>query len=262
MASTVFMYQRRCSLCTAILIILIGLFTIASARDIKVTVGHIPGLADSPEKGTFIELLKAMDEAYAEGKFIISVYPFPRSIANVIEGQADFHIPLVSDPRVDMDTVPYRFASTPMGTVSIVLYSTTNKQLTKEMILKAAKQKPFPYSIELNRGSEIYYDFPTIPSSEIITSYRKLEIARIDAFMGAQEEGDAMCRELKLKNVRRELWEAKPDLFVIPKGPKGDEIDKIIAETMKKIIQNGKQKEIYSKIHLPYDNWQPYQTTY
>ncbi|MBN1980083.1 MAG: hypothetical protein JW795_01020 [Chitinivibrionales bacterium] len=244
------------------LILAFGIGAMTWCRDLKASVGHIPVLAETPEKGTFIELIKAIDEVYTEGKIIINVYPFPRSVANVIEGLADFHIPLVSDPHVNMDTMPYRFATKPMGTVCIVLYTNINKKITKDMILNAIPQKPYPYIIEMNRGNEAFYDFPSSPISEIMMSYRKLEIGRIDAFLGAQEEGDVMCRELKLKNIRRDLWEAKDDLIVIPKGKKGDEIDKILTESINTLDKNGTLKEIYSRIHLPYKEWQPYKASY
>jgi polar amino acid transport system substrate-binding protein len=247
---------------TAITVVLFGFYTVSNARDLKASVAQIPVLAETPEKGAFIDFLKALDEVYTDGKIIIELYPWPRSLANVINGTADFQMPMISDPRVDMDTMPYRFCSLPMGTVSVVLYSNINKKITKQMILDAAKQKPFPFIVELTRGTESFYDFPTGQSVELSTSFNKLELGRIDAFLVAQEDGDIICKNLKLKKLRRDLWESKDDLLTIQKGPKGDEVDKILCEGIKKLMQSGKMKEIRAKIHVPYVDWQPYQTTY
>ncbi len=66
-----------------------------SAKDYIISVGKLPLYSESKDKGILIDVLKAMDEKHKEGKFIIEVYPFGRSIDNAITGKADFHFPTI-----------------------------------------------------------------------------------------------------------------------------------------------------------------------
>lgn len=242
--------------------LIVVFFGYSLARDLIASVANIPVLAETPEKGLFIDFIKAMDEVYTEGKIIIQLYPAPRALRQVIKGEADFQIPMISDPSVNMDTMPFRFASLPMGTVCIVLYTNVAKEVTKESILAAVNTKPFPYKIELSGGSEQYYKFPTNPTADIATSFQKLERGRIDGYITAQEDGDIMCKKFRLKNVKRTLWECKDDVISIPNGPRGEEVDRIITDCIKKLTENGTLQKIRAKIHIPYEDWQPYKTTY
>ncbi|MBN1983581.1 MAG: hypothetical protein JW795_18740 [Chitinivibrionales bacterium] len=235
----------------------IGTWDAPQARDLIASVAEIPLLADSPEKGAFIDYIKALDEIYTDGKIVITLYPWPRSIDNVINKRADFHIPIISNPNVNMDTVPYRFASKPMGVVSVVIFSNINKEITREMVDKAMNVKPFPYKIELTRGTETFYAFPTSQSVEVEPSFKKLGMGRIDAFLIAQEDGDMVLKKLKIKNLKRNLFENKDDLIAIQKGPSGDEVDKILTDLITKLDQSGKSAKLREKVHIPYVDWQP-----
>ena len=53
------------------------------AKDYTISVGQLPLYSESKDKGILIDVLKAMDEEYKDGKFIIEVYPFGRSINNL-----------------------------------------------------------------------------------------------------------------------------------------------------------------------------------
>jgi hypothetical protein len=80
---------------------------------------------------------------------------------------------------------------------------------------------------------------------------------RVDAYIFAQEEGDFTLKQLKLKDVHREKYDSFDDVFVIPKGDKGKEIDKIISQCLIKLRDSGKLQELHQKVHLPYQDWQP-----
>jgi hypothetical protein len=64
---------------------------------------------------------------------------------------------------------------------------------------------------------------------------------------------------LKLKNIHREQYDKFDDVFVIPKGAKGKEIDKILSGCLQKLRSSGKLQELHKKVHLPYQKWQPYE---
>jgi len=75
---------------------------LAQARDLKVSLPYpLPGLVDSPDKGIFVDLLKAMAEEYKGGKITWELFPFARSMENVEKGKADFHLPQLVNPRIN-----------------------------------------------------------------------------------------------------------------------------------------------------------------
>src|SRR5262245_41336347 len=93
------------------------------ARDYVASLGYLPGLTESADAGPFVDLVKAIDERYAQGHIERQLFPMLRSLDSVVSGQTDFHVPMLRNPAVDPETLPYRYASEPMGVVSFVIYS-------------------------------------------------------------------------------------------------------------------------------------------
>ena len=86
-----------------------------SQVNLKASIAQLPVLSESPEKGIFVELVKALDEVYEEGTIEIEVYPFARSVENVLRGNADFHIPSFRNPVIPESSLPFAFVPEPMG---------------------------------------------------------------------------------------------------------------------------------------------------
>ena len=80
---------------------------------------------------------------------------------------------------------------------------------------------------------------------------------RIDAYVMAQEEADLTIRKYKMKTIHRDYWMSFDDVMIIPKGKKGDTADEILSGALKKLKRSGELKKLYSKIHRPYEKWQP-----
>ena len=125
------------------------------AKDLKASVAYIPLLAESPEKGAFVELVKAIDEVYTDGTISINIYPMPRSINNVVTGKADFHVPMMRSPYVSLDDKPFQFASQRMGTVCFVIYSHTEHPITKDAIVEATSEQPLKHAEPASQLSEV-----------------------------------------------------------------------------------------------------------
>ena len=232
-------------------------YSFAGAPDLKVSMAFLPKILETPDKGVFVDLIKLIDSVY-EGKIERSVYPFPRSIDNVVSGKADFHLPMLRNKLLPPDALPYAFTTEKMGDVSIVIYSHKDNPITYETIQKVKDQKPFPYTVECMGGLEGYFECPIQESSGIENSLKKVNLKRLDALLFAQEECDYLIKKLKLKNIHRGLYDKFDDVLIIPKGEKGKEIDKILSSCLAKLKAEGKMDEIYPKIHLPYQEWQPY----
>ena len=234
------------------------LFSLNGSKDLEASLAELPGLADSPDHGTFVELVKAIGDVYTDGKITIRVFPFARSVSNVITGRADFHIPTVRNPMVDQTKLPYGTVTVPMGKVTLVIYSNSANQISKKMLDAAiAGSKNFPYKIEIPGGIENQFPFNGTSSNDVKQSLRKLALGRIDALIWAQEEVDATLMSLKLGNIHREFWTEFDDAIIIPKGQEGDRLNMLLSAALTELSKSGKLEALHSKVHHAYDVWQP-----
>lgn len=231
---------------------------LANARDLKVSMAFLPDILETPDKGVFVDLMKAIDDVY-EGQIQRNVYPFPDSIKNVMTGKADFHLPMIRNKVVPEESLPYSYSSENMGYVYFVIYSNKNNPITFEKIQEVKKTKPFSLKIESMGGFLEYFDFPISESSGIDSSLQKVDLKVMDAFIFAQEECDFMVKQLKLKNIHRELYDQFDDVFVIPKGEKGKEIDAMLARCLQELRSSGRLQSLHMKVHVPYQIWQPFE---
>jgi len=228
------------------------------SRDLKASMAYLPGLIETENKGTFVDLVKELDKYYTEGNIIIEIYPLARSVENVIEGRADFHVPVFRNPAVPEDPLPYQTVTESMGSVVFILYSHVDNKITKNNIDAASAQGgEFPYEIEAGGGLETSFPFPILPTNDIASAFKKLQNKRIDAFLWAQEEADITLKDLKLNEVWRSYYTTFEDCLLIQKGPEGDKIDAILSAALKKLKASDRYEELFAKIHLPFDDWQP-----
>jgi polar amino acid transport system substrate-binding protein len=246
-------------ICTGIFFVIVSLPCLTYAKDLEASLAYLPTLIESRDKGLFVDLVKAIDEVYTDGSIHIKVYPFFRSVNNVTQGEADFHLPMVRNPILDENKNPYNYASEPMGKVVFVIYSHKDNPITNEMILQGKSLANFPYKIETGRGLEDCFDFPMITSSAIDHSMKKIATRRIDGFIWAQEEADYVLKELKIDTIHRAFYWAFDDVIVIPKGHKGEQIDQILSHAIRTLKSTGRWQVLHEKIHQPYLEWQVYQ---
>ena len=213
------------------------------ARDLKASLGYVPMLCETPDKGILPDLLKAMDEIYTDGKIIIDVYPPPRAIDNVVKGSHDFFLPGMKSTAVDKDALLLRFSET-LWTSIFVLYANKNVDIDMNNLGN--------YKIETNPAVTGYFDFPVLPFASTESSLKKVDIGRIDGLIYAMGETDSVLKRLGLKNVKRIYYEAFEGPIMLAKGPKGDEVEKILLPLIKELRDNG----TYAKIMAPMLNQQ------
>ncbi len=162
-----------------------ALISATEARDLKASLAYLPKIAESPEKGVLVDLVRAMDEAYPEGKILIGVYPFKRSVDNVISGNADFHMPILLNPLIPEEKLPYSHSTVTFRKVIFVLYANKNNKDINPQNLCDHK-----YKIETYRGVADYFDFPVIPSDSIENSLKKADLGRTDGCILAMPEAE------------------------------------------------------------------------
>lgn len=233
-----------------------------SARDLTASLGLLDGRVNSDGTGIFVDIIKAIDEIYP-GKINIEIFPMVRSVENVVQGKADFHMLSLRNPSVPLSELPYQYVSESIFSIPLILYSHKDKIITRKMILNALdKGGQFPYTIEVVRGHEKTSRFPVTMAAQgndPSPSLLKVQNKRVDACLFSQDIGDPAVRKLKLNNIHRELHEEFDVVFVIPKGPKGDELDPILSNCLRKIKASGKLQKIIKGYYEPYNVWQPHE---
>lgn len=224
------------------------------APDISANAMLLPGLVNSADDGHFIDLIKAIASVYEGGKFKISVAPVARVTDNVTRGIVDLGFPTLRMKAEKDASLPYRLTTASFGRVNFVLYSHKERPITKAMLDKAQQSGDFSYRIE---APTLAWDFPVQHFTTFESALRKVDAGRLDALLWAQEEADLELRRLNLKSIRRELYADFEDVMMLPLGPRGDFVDKIISTAIAKLRRSGQLQELYSKVHLPFDSWQP-----
>jgi len=226
----------------------------AQARDLTASVAFIPLHSeqgrDGAPHGGFIELIRAMDNIYIDGNITIEQYPFKRSINNVLNRSADFHIPLVKLDHIPEESLPFAYASKPITKVSFVLYTRTGQS-------SSVLQNPRNHSIETQRGHEHFFPFPVSGTDSVRQGIRKVLSGRSDGFIMEQEAVDDHIRKNKFKTIERALYATWDSCFVIAKEEKGKQLDGILSELLQALEDSGQLKQITDTIHQPYLDWQP-----
>lgn len=146
-----------------------------------------------------------------------------------------------------------------MGQVDFVIYSHVDNPITRDKIDAAKKLSSFPYVLETDRGHVELFDFPIQGQSSIEQMLKKLQAKRIDGFIFSQEETDRVLRKMRLKEVHREYYQTYDDIPIVRKDDAnlGDEVDRILSTALATLKKSGKLQELWKRIHVPYQNWQP-----
>jgi ABC-type amino acid transport substrate-binding protein len=223
------------------------------------SIAQIPGMADSPESGVFVDFVKALDEVWEEGTIDITVVPFARSFESVMRGDADFHIPSFINPEVPESVLPFSWPETPMGIVTLLIYSNERNPITMEDIEAAmAAGGEFPYIIEVGAGTEGMFLHPVQGSNSTEQSLRKVQAGRVDAYIWPPE-GDLVVREFGLDRIHREIYSSFADIIVVAKSPRGEEVAGILNDLLLELDEQGLRQFYHDQIHFPYEDWQPHE---
>ena len=225
----------------------------AVAKDYKMSVGKLPLYSESKDKGILIDVIKAMDKEYKDGHFIIEVYPFGRSIDNVIQGKADVHFPTIGKNIWSKESDAYekelnkrgiRRSSCSLTKTHFALYSNRAKP-------KIDISKIQDYKIETDSGHTAFFNKNMQGTVCLPCSLKKLSANRIDGLVFASREIDGMIKDGKFKNIRRQNFKIFGSKFILPVGKKGEELDKLLKRLIKKMIVDG----TLAKVAKPYSEY-------
>lgn len=244
---------------TAWMISFLLLSSTAWGLELRASVAYLPSLAESETQGAYIELVKAIDDVYADGTISITVFPFARSLWSVANDQADFHIPMLRVPRSAEGDAPVRLMNKPIGEVCIVLYSHRDMRLTPQQLYRYPPGDNYPYRLSTIRGAAQFASLPLTEVNRIELAFKQIALKRIDGFLMAQEEADHVLRELNLQEIHRERHACYDEVMVIPDSEAGKRTEAILERALFTLEEHGRLQQLYRNIHRPFQDWQTYE---
>lgn len=222
-----------------------------AARDIRVAMPILPGLsqpdASGNPDGRFVDLIRAMEGASGGQRFSITLYPFIRAKASV-GVLADILFPLAYAEPMPLVTEAYRYSTATVYKPVFFLYCRPDLALTPE------EARSGRYRIETDRAHADIFPFADPVSDSPAGSLLKVAHGRIDAYLFAAASADASLRVLThagelregaIVSVRYGVFHAK---FLLPPGPRGQELDAMISAAMDELTRSGRLKQILGPV--------------
>lgn len=219
-----------------------------SMNTIRVSLPYLPELSETIHRGILVDLVKAMDEVH-QGQFIITeVFPFRRSVYNVLSGKADLHMPILFDANIDAERIDYIHSKATLFNVIFAIYTLKNRQ----PLVKPLSQ----YLIESDSAHVDLFEFDVIPSSSIEQSLKKLASGRIDAYIFAAKETDIIMEQLELDDVLgRQLYKRYPVKIAFRKTSEGMHLEQTVSSVIKQLEKEGILRKLFAPVDTYYDLW-------
>lgn len=223
-----------------------------NAPDIHGVAVYLPVILENPNSGPFPDLLKTINKYYPEGTISISIEPVKRVYLDVNNKKADFRFPIMKVHEGADNFTPYQFSKEMLGMVSFVIYTFKDKPLSKENIQNHSNLNK--YIIE---APPVNWGFSTKSVVNLEQSLQKLNAGRIDAVIWAQEEADYIVKKYKLNQLRRAHFNDYPDVLFLSCNKRGDFVNAALSKAIIAARASGELQKAYSKVHKPYQDWQP-----
>ena len=205
-------------------------------RDLAFSLAKLPEVSETRDKGMLVDLLKEMQKVYTEGKISWDVYPFERSLKNVMEGKADIHMPLLKDKLVPEEKLPFSLSSKEFIYVTFLLYTKKgNNTITPSNLHKNN------FRLETDSAhTQYFHGFKIHPTTCIGCALKKISTDRLDGLIFASQPTDMEMNKMGLNDkIQRSFFQNFPVHAVIAKGERSKEVDKIFLELFAKVLKNG-----------------------
>jgi len=208
----------------------------------------IPVFDDDPANGIehpLVEFVRTWGPLTGR-ELVIERFPFKRSLRLAVNGEVDFHFPLIRDPDLDSGELPFAYSSERITTINFVLYSRTGETLDLS--------QPDKLRLATHSGHANLFSFDLEEDFSVEGSLMKLKSGRIDGYIFADNAADPLIQELGLTGIQRQLYKVYDVHAVLERSDRGDEADEFITQAMIKARQG--ELSAYAK-GIPYSNWQP-----
>jgi len=220
--------------------------TFAAKKTYKASLALMPPAVDSNGKGVLIDFINLWSNMTGN-QINIEIFPFKRSLRNVINQQVDFHVPLIRNPHLSDKKLSFDYSTSVIYKVNFVLYS--NKSINLD------QSKLSEYNILSGAAHADLFDFQVSNNfSSVESSLKMLNQGLIDGYIYAESDVDPVLKKMGYKNINRELYRKFDVHAVLPKGKKGQEADNMISDAITKIKADGRWDHLLDPLYV---NWQP-----
>jgi ABC-type proline/glycine betaine transport system substrate-binding protein len=245
--------MRKSKSIAAACVMLFLLFSASAyAEPYTVLIGDIPGIE------SLVTLTKTLGEDMG-ATFEINKVPIQRMVNTIIANQADFGAPMLQlkDPNA-IKNLPFMYSTGVIQQMCFILYTNKAKPIDVDN-LKNGNSKG--YKIESDVANMQMFNFKTLPSTNPVASFKKVNDGLIDGYIYGTEPGDSILRANRdsMKNIKRQLWDTYDIGYALAKGDKFKQTDKLLSDGLKKLKANGKLDKIMADVIKAgvYDDWQP-----
>lgn len=235
----------------------------AFGKDIIASIAVLPVVAETPNKGVFVDLVKALNKEYKNGTITFELYPFKRSLTNVAKGRADFHLPFMKSSKgaKALSSMGLAYALERSNRVPFALYYNVEQKVLNGHIRNNFSLKDIgQYKIETDSAHVMFFDdIPIRASTCLECSIKKLSRGRIDGFIFAGRETDYLVEKLGIKNIDSFLIKNFDSAPVFRTTPEGRMTNQLISNLIKKLRDSGELARImkpyteYYRIHFGVD---------
>jgi len=216
---------------------------------LRISVADFPDGVYTP---TLVELLKLSATRTGEASVEITTAPFARSLAAVMEGRADLHLPMLRAPHPE--NLPFSLATGTLNDTPFVLYANKDKPIDL-----ASLHEPGKYRIETDTAHVGYFDIPVTGGANAASSLKKVDAGRIDGYIFSANSCDPILVAEGLKNIHRTLYQVFQVTGVLPKGRVGDPADQWLTAAINEGAKDPAWRALRQKLLSGYrgPDWQP-----
>ncbi len=200
-------------------------------------------------EGAYIDLLDELEKTKTV-KFKKKVYPFARSLNNVLANKYDLHIPLIKNPIAPLSDLPYQLSDETLFIVPFVLYTNINRKIDVSQLNK--------YQIFTDRAHTSFFPFPIKASTCIPCTLKMVQSGRVDGYIFAQVESDPFVKKFNLSKIKRTLYKNFEVKVVFPKSKRGNNAKECFSKSFGQIEDQKRIKKALTKVLGEYDDWQPW----
>lgn len=226
---------------------LLATTTFADATDLRISLPLLPPMIEARDKGPLAQLAQAIAREWKEGKVtILGPVPFDRSVDNVLSGKADVHFPLIESPGRHEEDLPFRYSSATLYEVPFALYSRRgDSRLNPKQLTIAALGR---LHIETERAHTRLFFFQPHEAASIEDGLRRVSAGKSDGFVFSTFATDPVLKRLKLANVERTPYRRFNSKMLLPKGPRGDELDEKLGLIIDRLKDSGEFQKILAPV--------------
>lgn len=222
-------------------------------RQIRISLAQLPVVAETMEKGAFVDLAKALASKHPEFDFKYGIYPFVRSLENVATKKADLHLPFINSENGSkmLASMGLEYAFEPTNRVVFALYykrGNTKLEGWAKAGFPLAQQDNF--KIETDAGHVVFFDDHKLTANTcMLCMLRKVEQGKVDGMVFAAKEIDGLIEKNKIVGIDSVMFKNFTSSPVFRNTPEG----KVLNRDFSVLIRQMKQSGEIAKVMAPYN---------